>query len=252
MKYKFLDRSALKWIALITMLIDHCGAVFGSEFYEGLGVPWLYVLIRIIGRVSFPIFAFFIAEGWHYTRSKKRYALTMLIFACISQPIYYFALNKSIFEFNIFFTFLCSIAIMYLIDSAKNNKSLGLVYFLYLIILVVIIEIFSLLGMSVVYGLAGVVLPVVFYLFNHSEMPHAKVIMFVFAGIVLVLIWLQSFVPSSSLSLSDFTQLFALLSIPILITYNGKKGKHSFKWLFYVFYPAHILLLYLIKLLITI
>ena len=99
------SRSVLKWIALITMLIDHIGAIIGYATFSSWQIPWLYDVLRVIGRLSFPIFAFFIAEGWHYTKNRKKYFLLLLIFAIISQPIYYFALNTSVFALNILFTF---------------------------------------------------------------------------------------------------------------------------------------------------
>ena len=92
---KLFNRSFLKWLALITMLIDHIGAVIGEEVFTSWNLLWLYQLLRTIGRISFPIFAFFIAEGWYYTSNKKRYTLLISLFALISQPIYYFAITNT-------------------------------------------------------------------------------------------------------------------------------------------------------------
>lgn len=73
MKIKILNRSTLKWIALIAMLIDHIAAILGEACFANWNLDWVYTTFRIVGRLAFPIFAFFIAEGWYYTKNKKKY-----------------------------------------------------------------------------------------------------------------------------------------------------------------------------------
>ena len=75
-KLKFINNSNLKLIAALLMVIDHVGAVF---------FPTIHIL-RYLGRLSFPIFAFCISEGFYYTKSKTKYLLKLLIFAIISEP----------------------------------------------------------------------------------------------------------------------------------------------------------------------
>lgn len=115
---KILNRNHLKLIALITMIIDHIGAILFPEIE----------IFRIIGRLSFPIYAFFIAEGWHYTKNRTKYTITIALFAIITQPIYYFAINQS--GLNILFTFLLSISLMYLIDKC-STKNIEFIIYLY-------------------------------------------------------------------------------------------------------------------------
>ena len=250
MRTKFLSRSALKWIALVTMLIDHIGAIFGAQFYQSLGLYWLYVVLRIIGRLSFPIFAFFIAEGWYYTKNKKRYALLLSIFAVISQPIYYFALNQYTFEFNILFTFLISIALMCILDIARKYPNYSFMYYTFMVAIGVIVFALLLMGLSISYGVYGVFLPVVFYAFNHSEKRYAKVVMWVVAFLLMIAYWLLWFLLSDMAQISSYISLFSVLSLPLLMLYNGQKGKGAPKYLFYVFYPTHILIIFLISLLV--
>ena len=249
MKKIGLNRTALKWLALVTMLIDHVGAVLGEEFFSIHGVPWLYSMLRCVGRLAFPIFAFFIAEGWHYTRSRKRYFLFMLLFAVISQPIYYFALNRNLFDLNIFFTFVVALAVLYLIDNVRQ-KDFAFVYIAFIAIVVILVAMLTMVGVLVDYGVYGVILPAVFYLFYHSEKKWAKPVMFALAGLFIIINWLGYFVYLTEIDFNNFIELFAIFSLPLLAIYNGEKGKRSFKWLFYIFYPAHILVLYLISLLI--
>ena len=250
MQYKILSRSALKWIALITMFIDHIGAIIGSIVFESWQLGWLYDTLRTIGRVSFPIFAFFIAEGWFYTHSKKKYFFTLLIFAIITQPIYYFALNINLFDLNILFTFLLAICVFYFIDLIKQDKSLSFVYVTLIIALAVLVFVLDALGITVNYGLYGVFLPVVFYIFYHANLRYSKLVMFLIVAIMMILDWLTRFLFVSQITFNAFIDLFPLLSIPLLLLYNGQKGKYSPKWLFYIFYPVHILVIFLFTLLI--
>ncbi len=246
---KGINRTTLKWFALVTMFIDHIGAVFVNEFYF-INMSWLYTLLRCIGRLSFPIFAFFIAEGWHYTHNKLRYFLTMLAFACISQPFFYLAFNGGYYSFNIFFTFLFSLIIMFLTDKIKNNKSLGILFATFIVTIIVSIYCLSLLNINVDYGVFGVLLPVVFYLFYHLESDWAKPTCFLLAGLLLIAIWLNGFLKSTVINFNSYVGLFAILSLIILLFYNGKKGRRSYKWLFYIFYPVHMFVLYLISLIV--
>jgi len=99
----------LKIIALITMIIDHVGAVFPQTGYE----------LRVIGRVAFPIYVYLVADGFRYTKSPAKFLTRLLIFAIISQPFFAMALHRENFSdisfianTNIFYTlFLGGLAI---------------------------------------------------------------------------------------------------------------------------------------------
>ena len=71
---KVLSRDVLKIIAVLAMLIDHVGKLFFPEV----------LFLQILGRLAFPIFAFFIAEGFYYTKNKVQYLFTILVFAVIA------------------------------------------------------------------------------------------------------------------------------------------------------------------------
>ena len=250
MKVKILNRSALKWIALITMFIDHIGAVIGQQAFYDVGLLWLYFVLRSVGRLSFPIFAFFIAEGWYYTHNRKKYVLLLLVFAIISQPIYYFALNQNLFDFNILFTFLISILVMQIIDLSRKNSNFSFMYYTFIVSIGVIVFALSLMRMPISYGVYGVFLPVVFYCLNHSDSRYSKLFMWILALVLMLLYWLLSFLVLDMSSFSSYIDLFAILALGLLLLYNGEKGKGAPKYLFYVFYPAHILVLFILKLII--
>ena len=111
-----LSGSTLKYIAIITMLIDHFGAAFFivfTSFYAGTAsfaqADILYQVMRGIGRTAFPIFCFVLVEGLYHTHDVKRYLLRLFVFALVSEVPFDLAFSDQILEFgaqNVFFTLL--------------------------------------------------------------------------------------------------------------------------------------------------
>ena len=94
MKKRGLSQEMLKLIACLTMLIDHVGATVILELFgttPSLGLYWLYWAMRIVGRMAFPIYCFLLAEGAHYTRNPKQYALRLAIGVVLSELPFDFA-----------------------------------------------------------------------------------------------------------------------------------------------------------------
>ena len=106
MKYRVFKRDVLKLIAVISMIIDHIGKLFFPNF----------LFLQIIGRLAMPIFAFFIAEGFYYTKNKAKYLLTIFIFAILSQIPY----NYMWHGLNILFTFTLSLALLFMWEFIKK------------------------------------------------------------------------------------------------------------------------------------
>ena len=120
---KKLSGNQLKVIALIAMTIDHIGMQIFKE----------YRIFRIIGRIAFPIFAYMIAEGCRYTKSKKKYLQAVAISATVCQVAYFLALN-SLYQ-CILVTFLLSILLIFAYDKASKNtdaKSYGILFVTFL------------------------------------------------------------------------------------------------------------------------
>lgn len=196
------------------MLIDHVGAVlFPGE-----------MMFRYIGRIAFPIFIFLMVEGFYHTRDVRKYEIRMVIFAFLSEIPFDLAFSGEMFDWsyqNVFFTLAIGLVMMDLMDRWKGSsiKQLGV-----WAACMVIAEL-----LCTDYGAAGILIIFVFYRFR--ERPVAKIVvtaviaLFGFDG------WIECFC------------LFAF--IPILL-YNGKRGP-SLKYVFYIFYPAHLLILYLIS-----
>lgn len=220
-----MNRNVLKIIAVISMLIDHIGAYIFPDAY------WL----RCIGRLAFPIFAFFIAEGMRYTRSRKRYVLTLLVFAIISQIPYGFL--REFYYLNILFTFLIAIFAIFLIENYKKNETLYMIYLLLLGSVLLFVEFLNIVD----YGIFGVLLILVFYFVKDKKLS------FSLGAACLVLLTLKMML-FAGFTLRSTVQFLSILSLPLLYFYNGNKGKVNLKWLFYIFYPLHLLVILIITL----
>ena len=154
-KLKLLSNNQLKIIAAALMLIDHIGMWLIPQPYE--------IYFRIIGRLSFPIFAFLIAEGAKHTKDKKKYFLTVLGVGALCQIPSFVIFND--YSFNILFTFAFSIGIIYALDFFKsclfdNKKSIWLkigsgLLFLLSVFVIYFIE-RAIVGVNVSYGFFGV------------------------------------------------------------------------------------------------
>jgi len=226
-----MNRNVLKIIAFVTMIIDHIGAIFFPEV----------AIFRIIGRISFPIFCFFIAEGFFYTKSRKNYVFTLIICLIVSWVPFCLALDNSFYTANVIGCFLLSLVGMYLVDLFVKNKTNWCVRISTTVLYLIIVLILWLL-MIVPEGVLGVLLPVVFYVFRKNKRWQL-----ISASIVLVL-YSSLHLLNGYNSIFDIIQFFSLFAILILAFYNGEKGKLNLKYMFYVGYPMHFIILYMINL----
>jgi hypothetical protein len=221
----------LKLIAIITMLIDHIGAVL---------VPsntMLYLIMRCIGRISFPIFVFLLVEGFHHTKNVKKYLLRMGAFALISEIPFDLAFYGQVLEFkhqNIFFTLFLGLLCMYLMSQVekKFDKNIISNVIIMNVLNALLTLVFSIIAfvLKTDYGYAGILLIVSFYLFRTSKLMKGLSLLFV-SGYLL-----------------RYINIFATVAILPISFYNGQKGK-SIKYVFYIFYPAHLLILAVINML---
>lgn len=234
---KGLSGSTLKLIAMIIMLIDHVGAtilyrmmlergavngmpgkVIADELYN------LYGVMRGIGRLSFPIYCFLLIEGFEKTRSKARYALRLVVFALVSEIPFDLAFNNQVLEFsyqNIFFTLFIGLLGMMVTDKVEKVKGFGIYSFLAGVLMTAVCAgIGESLGTD--YGARGVLAIMVLYLFRRNKWEQT------IAG-CLAFLW-ETTAP--------------LAFVPIWF-YNGKRGL-KLKYVFYLFYPLHLLVLYVI------
>lgn len=237
-KVKVLSGNMLKILACLFMLIDHIGVIFFPNV----------LVLRYIGRLAFPIFAYMIAEGCRYTRNKLRYFLQIFIFAVVWE-----ILNKVVFDtgMNVFKTFSLSIIVIYCLDffkkslASENKSFIKIIASLMLLFTSVIVALILSLVLKIDYKFWGCMLPVLTSLFYQDK--NATNFMKRFdtqlTSLVFFAIGLLCLATISNL----LYQWYAFITLPILFMYSGKKGKFNLKYLFYIFYPAHIWILYLIQ-----
>jgi putative fimbrial assembly protein fimC len=237
LKEKGLSTADLKLIAIIAMTIDHLTWLF----FPGLQRVWYVCLLHIIGRLTAPIMWFFIAEGSHYTKNPKKYITRLFVFAIISHFAYSFAfgLNPIPFKSGIFnqTSVIWSLAIAAALIFIVNKYKLSYWKNFALILLA------NLLSFPADWSCIATMVP--FYLYNHRGDFKKQVRDFILFGFMYVLIYFI-FIDK----VYGILQLFIFLSIPVLSLYNGKAGNNrNMKWLFYIYYPAHLVIVGVLRLL---
>lgn len=234
--------TGLKIIAVVIMLIDHLGASILERYitangatdamynFDFSGPMGKYIIadaiIRLIGRLAFPIFCFCIVEGFHYTHSKRNYFSRMFLFALISEIPFDFAHETTIWNFehqNVFWTFTIAMAGLWLAETIaerrtgqKGNK---LIMLGTMIIACVIAY-----ALNTDYDIMGILTVYVMYFVRTR-------------GRKRTMAW-----GSLILTLGNIVEFTAFLDIILIHFYNGKRGR-GMKYFFYVFYPLHLLIL---------
>lgn len=225
------NRNALKFIAFAAMLADHAAVLLFDGFLP----------LRIIGRLSFPIFAYMIAEGCRHTSNRRRYFFRMFLLGVLCNLIYFLAARQ--LTFSILMTFSLSILCIYAVDGIRSQSEKKRVSFLPSLGLVVLIAIAYFLGgttsplrtfgVTLDYGILGVLTPLLLYCLPERWEKLAM---------------LAATMVAETLA-TDWYQIFSLLAIPLLCLYNGEAGSARWKYFFYLGYPLHLLLLAAISML---
>ena len=274
-----LTAACLKIIAIVTMLIDHLTAVLYPYIYllvtgTALTDPYsspIYTLGRTIGRISYPLFAFMIAEGAYYTRDRKKYAMRVLLLALISIPFHNLARNGSFLgfeELNTVFGLFAGLSAIILIDKIRAGKEKTSFPETAAILAVLIILSVLCTVCRVEYYACSVLLITAFYYARKEDgviarsIPNQKIrqaVMgipaFLFGALQYLLCYFIYAYPVFSLtrcfSLACSTmkhEVWGLFAFVLIWFYNGKKGSKLPKYLFYAFYPVHLFIIGLIAL----
>lgn len=207
----------LEWIAILSMLIDHIGITFFPD-----NPYW-----RIIGRIAFPLYTFFIVLGLERTRSKRRYIKRLFILAVVSQLPYFFLFKE--LRLNVIFTFLL-LAILF--SVLEKNKLSG-----QLILQAATVTIFFIFDSYLDYGLYG------FLLFNIYYYGRDTTFTLLFLHIVLNIVDVYLFH-------GLWLQMFSLVGSIFIIAKNKLPMVSFHRVLYRSFYPAHLLILYILTVLI--
>lgn len=247
-KYSKISGSTLKLIALVTMLIDHTAAVllpylmlehgvyyFGFSMEYALSAPgegpagWFYILYqimrRLVGRLAFPIYCFLLVEGFERTHSRVRYAFRLFLFALVSEVPFDLAFNGRIFYTyyqNVFFTLLLGFLMMWAMRLLEEYVKIPLVNWGGTA-LIFLAAAFAAEKLYCDYGANGIIAIALLYLFRKNRWQQ------LIAGIAAFL-W----------------EVTAPLAFVFIGLYNGKRGL-KLKYVFYLFYPLHLLILYFIS-----
>lgn len=231
----------LKIIACLTMLIDHVG----FQFFIGSHI------LRIIGRIAFPIFAFLIAEGYYHTHDVKKYFKRLFIFGIISQipytlvnteyywkadPNFIFTIEAYTKSYNIFVTLILGLLAIYLYEK---NKKLGISY------LVIICVIIKLLKLPVEYECYGILVIFFFYIYRNKFWKQSLCFSILTAINIFYYPAICIIIYNKQCPFYLYSQAWSLLALIFIFFYNGKKGK-NLKYIFYIFYPLHLFIIFLI------
>lgn len=229
-KFRGLSASVLKVIAITVMVIDHASIVFNGQSLN---------IWRMIGRVGFPIFAFFIAEGAGRTRNIYKYMGRLAVFALVSEVPFDLAFFGEWFDAdyqNVYFTLLLGLIAIWALQML-DKKKLG-----WLSPISTAVCAAGAYFLKTDYAATGVVVIFLFYIVMRlPKIPRAL-------GIILTCFALTLLVREGSLMYNPAEECAVFAAIP-LILYGGQKGFKMNKYFFYAFYPGHILILWLLSLL---
>ena len=193
-------------------------------------------ILRRIGRLAFPIFAYMVSEGCWYTRNKLRYFLNITLPGLVFQLIYYLTTGDG--YLNILLTFCMSILLIYALRFLRHTLSgcenLGRKAFSCGLMILTLGGVWTFCRkFQVDYGFWGIMTPVLADVFRGTKRDCLGTRTAMLAmGLLLVA------------ASSTANQYLSLLAIPLLLRYNGRRGKVNMKWFFYIFYPAHLVILY--------
>ena len=222
-----ISAAVLKWVACITMLVDHTGATVLMKLRSVRTIAFdpskqaffrqLYFFSRRIGRIAFPLFCFMIVEGYFHTRNVRKYMLRLFLFALLSEFPFDFALHNGqmlMYKQNVYFTLLIGLIVIW----AINDVFRGMIS-VQLIIMITGLMFAKFLRTD--YQYHGVFLIELIYIMRHSRLYQSL---------------------CGGAYVYQYEGWPTPLSFLLTFLYNGERGR-QIKYFFYFFYPAHLLLL---------
>lgn len=233
-KLKILNRDVIKYIAMLTMFLNHLAHMFlehGTLLYE---------IFLNIGYFTAITMCYFLVEGYSYTRSKKRYGLTLLLFALLSQIPFNLAFQFG--NLNMLFTLLACFLILLALERLHNP----------------VLKVLVVTGLVLVTAISDWALfaPLFTIMFANCRNSKKRLAISYFAAYILFSLMnagnYSYMYPDKNAVLHGLLSGVGILvsGVVILFFYNGRRaerGRTFSKWFFYLFYPAHLLILYMIK-----
>ena len=254
-----LSASYLKIVAMVLMCVDHLALLTLSSLagiWLAGGLPgeegWMaaYFAMRGAGRLAFPLFAFFIAEGFRHTRSAGRYAARLAVFALLAEVPFDLAIAGRPFApegQNVLFTLLLGLLALVWLKAWGGRPLFGLTG--------VLLCLGAAQAMHADYGGLGAAFIPLFWM-----LPNRPGLRFGGGALLFLGLGLQNFVqgggaaglaaePAAALgAVSCLLPLAGLLAFPLIRAYNGERGRRLPRYLFYAFYPAQFLVFWLLSL----
>ena len=260
MKAVEFNTTQLKSIGMFTMFLDHFALFILTPLLtiqdEIEFIFWIQLLIfifRTIGRLAFPIFSFLITNGYKYTHNKSSYLIRLVAFAFISEPFFDLSmsgvgLNGS--HQNVFFTLAFGVISIWGFDLIFNKFGLILSW-IWVFLIGSLAE-----YLNFDYGFYGILMIALMFVFSNQR----KQMNLIVIALNLIFVWPSLMTFSTILNsmptrggyalgldilmyLMGIVQIFSVFALPIISKYKGKKGKLVNKYLFYMFYPIHLLVL---------
>ena len=227
-RWQVFNGAQLKYMAFLSMLLDHVNNSMITPYLDGKGLL-LHVsnLLSILGRVAFPLFMFFLVEGFFKTRSRKKYLINLLIFGILSEVPFDLFTSRELFNKNwnnMMFTLALSLVAIWIVDEMKGRlakKSKALWYGASVLVVAVMCAVAMFFSLD--YDYHAIIVAYLFYIFYEKPLYGAAL------GY-----------------LSIIKELYSVLGFAATLTYNGERGK-QYKWLNYAFYPVHLLILGLLR-----
>lgn len=217
-----LTGNQLKILAMITMTCDHVGLYLLPQF----------PVLRILGRLAMPIYAYMIAQGCRHTHDRRRYLLRLLGLGLLCQTVYY-AVEGSLYQ-CILMTFSLSVALIWGMDAAVRRPdparivtAVGL-FAAAVFLCQILPKLLPGTDYAVDYGILGVLLPVLVFCGENRRRE---------------LLLLAVGLTALAVSLGGI-QWWSLAALPLLALYNGRKGSYPLGRLFYIYYPLHLAVIY--------
>lgn len=235
-----LNRNKIKYLAIIAMLIDHIAMFFLSPDISGASVSRivLYSVMRMIGRLTAPIMLFFLVEGFSHTSSRMKYGIRLFAFGIISQVPYALSHYNTLlkFDFNVIITLFVTFLMLIASESISNRFLNRLVVFALIIV-----------TFCCDWGVIGPFMAWLFYQYRDDRKAQLKYYSLVCAiQVISAVVFLTM---KGYHWYGELWQAGMFLVIPVLLCYNGEAGSKSplNKWIFYILYPFHLLVFWMIK-----
>jgi len=201
----------LEWIAMLTMLIDHVGLIFFPD------QEWF----RIVGRIAFPLYCWFLVQGYQHTRNLKKYMWRLFWLACISQIPYTLAFNQ--WELNVIFTLLLGLLALYTMDHIQEEKTKwSFIFGIFIAGTIIPMD----------YGIYGILLILLFHSYSNRKLIAYHMIQ----NLVFLFAYGEGF----------WLQLFSILGSILIVLLPSYHPLTRFRWLYRSFYPVHLAILFFV------